>query len=268
MDFKKLRLDLIKKTKEQVRENYLEKDVHIIKAINLIDELDKKINELSELVIEWYGVHFPELQYIVLDQEKYLQVACLGSKEKMSKSVLKKVLDDEQTEQVLSALKDSMGPELDEGVMSVVVETVKSVLDLRKTREMLTEFVEKEMVLLLPNFCALCPPVLAARFLAQAGSLKKLVMLPSSTLQVFGAEKALFRHLKGNGKSPKHGFLFGHPLIRSLKPWQRGKMARSLAGKLSIALKEDFFGGKNISKELQKDLDERLSRIRKESGLN
>ncbi len=113
-----------------------------------------------------------------------------------------------------------------------------------------------------PNLSAIAGPVLGARLLAKAGGLKKLALLPASTIQVIGAEKALFRHLRTGARPPKHGILFQHPLVRNAKKWQRGKIARTIAAKLAIAAKEDYFGGKYIADDLRKEIEERVKEIK------
>ncbi len=113
-----------------------------------------------------------------------------------------------------------------------------------------------------PNIKELAGPLLGARLIAKAGGLKKMAELPASTIQVLGAEKALFRHLTKGTRPPKHGILFQHPWVRNAKRWQRGKIARSLAAKLAIAAKEDYFEGRFIADKLKKELEERIEEIK------
>ena len=131
-------------------------------------------------------------------------------------------------------------------------------------KKSLEAFIDKTMNEELPNFSALAGPVIGAKMLSEAGSLKRLAMLPSSTIQLLGAEKALFEHLKEGKKCPKHGYLFNHSLVRKVGRKSKGKAARAIAGKLSIAAKIDYFnnGKKNISEQLNKELNERLKQIK------
>src|SRR4030065_417735 len=114
----------------------------------------------------------------------------------------------------------------------------------------------------MPNFSAVAGPLLGARLLSVAGSLDRLAMMPSSTIQLLGAEKALFRHLKGEGKAPKYGILFGHPLIQQATKETKGKVARLVAAKLSIAARLDRFAGKDEGESLRKQLEESMRKIR------
>ena len=114
-----------------------------------------------------------------------------------------------------------------------------------------------------PNVTALVGPLLGARLLSLAGSLEELAKLPASTIQVLGAEKALFRALRTGGKPPKHGVIFQFPEIRRSPRWQRGKIARALATKLAIAARVDYFTGRYIGDELKKKLMERIDEIKK-----
>ncbi|MCX6803573.1 MAG: hypothetical protein NTY48_03300 [Candidatus Diapherotrites archaeon] len=132
---------------------------------------------------------------------------------------------------------------------------------IEEEKKALTEFIEKEMTSEFPNFSALATPVLGAKLLASAGSKKRLCFMPASTIQVLGAEKALFAHMRNNAKSPKHGHLFNHPLMQKLPRFRRGKVARIIAGKLSIALKQDYFGGENTSSKVMKELAEKIGAI-------
>ena len=85
--------------------------------------------------------------------------------------------------------------------------------------------------------------MLGARLISLAGSLEKLAEFPSSTIQVIGASKALFKHLRARAPSPKHGIIYSHPLINTAPWWVRGKIARAVAAKLSLAARIDFYSG-------------------------
>jgi nucleolar protein 56 len=112
-----------------------------------------------------------------------------------------------------------------------------------------------------PNTKYLVGSLLGARLIALSGGLMNLAKRPASTIQVLGAEKALFRSLKTGTKPPKHGLIFQHTLLHDAKRWQRGKIARALAGKLAIAARADAFGGRPIGKELKADMDRRIEEI-------
>ncbi|MGY5871810.1 MAG: C/D box methylation guide ribonucleoprotein complex aNOP56 subunit, partial [Candidatus Thorarchaeota archaeon] len=108
-------------------------------------------------------------------------------------------------------------------------------------------------------------PLVGARLISLAGSLKDLARKPSSTVQVFGAEKALFRAIKTGADPPKHGIIYRVSEINSAPYWQRGKIARALAGKLSIAARIDAYSDRNIGTSLREDFLERVEEIKKQN---
>jgi len=257
-----LRKKLIAETKVKVAEAYTAKDPHIIKAVKVLEELDGVFNLLAEHAIEWYGFHFPEMFALVKDNEACLLVALQGKRQDLKAENLD-FLAEEMRSALLEKAKKSMGADLSPEDLAQIQLLCRNALTLKDERKELTAYLEKAMSELAPNFSELAGAVLAARILAQAGSMERLASLPSSTLQLLGAEKALFRHLQSGGKPPKHGYIYAHPLLRSLPYHAKGKMARSLAAKLSLAVREDFFGQKNIVAELKKDLDARAESLKK-----
>jgi nucleolar protein 56 len=138
----------------------------------------------------------------------------------------------------------------------------RKVLELYNVRQSLEKHVDIVMEEVAPNTKTIAGSLLGARLIAIAGGLVNLAKLPASTMQVLGAEKALFRALKTKARPPKHGIIFQHPLIHDAKRWQRGKIARALAGKLSIAARVDAFKGKYAGDELKADLDKRVEEIK------
>lgn len=259
----KLRKKLIKKTKKQVREKYSGRDTHIIRAINVIEDIDSVFNLLFEDVREWYSVHFPELERLVKGNETYLKlIAGLGErKEFLEKNILKIYENKKQAKKISKAAKKSVGAELKEKDVLRIKRLASKAVDLKKQRNALASYLESEIKEQMPNFYKIAGPLLGARLLNEAGSMKKLALMPSSTVQVLGAEKALFRHLKSGAKPPKHGIIFQHPMLKKVKGGNRGKMARTLSNKLSIAAREDYFGEKNITKKLLKELNERAKKL-------
>jgi nucleolar protein 56 len=129
---------------------------------------------------------------------------------------------------------------------------------LSEEKKHIVEFIENQCMEEIPCFTGLATPIIAARMLAQARSLRRMAFMPGSTIQILGAEKALFNHLRKNKKCPKHGFLFNHPLIQNLPKHKRGKAARLLGAKLALAAKIDYFKGEDISKELYEDTEKKI----------
>ncbi len=141
-------------------------------------------------------------------------------------------------------------------------ELARAILSLRESRQRLEDVVASAASSLAPNLSALAGPVLAARLISRASSLKRLAEMPSSVIQVMGAEKALFKHLHGKAPSPKHGIIYRHPAILGTPKKLRGRMARTLAAKLAIAARLDY-AGSGISSELKGDLDRRIIEVRR-----
>ena len=139
----------------------------------------------------------------------------------------------------------------------------KSFITIKKEMKTLEGQIEKDMVKLAPNISNIVGPMIGARLISSAGGINKLAMLPASTIQVLGAEKALFRFKKEGGKPPKHGYIFQHTYINKSPRKIRGKIARVLATKISIAAKADVFTKRDMSKELTEDIKGRISEIRK-----
>ncbi|HIG99679.1 MAG TPA: hypothetical protein HA258_03760 [Thermoplasmata archaeon] len=127
----------------------------------------------------------------------------------------------------------------------------------------LQEQIEKDMKTIAPNTSAIIGPLIGARLIAFAGGMQRMALMPASTIQILGAEKALFRFKKEGGKPPKHGVIFQHLSINCAPKNERGKIARLLASKISTAIKADVFTKRNISEELQEDIKIRMLEIRK-----
>jgi nucleolar protein 56 len=138
----------------------------------------------------------------------------------------------------------------------------RSILSLRESRACMEQEVSTTVQIIAPNLSALAGPVLAARLISRSGSLRRLAEMPSSSIQVMGAEKSLFKHLNGHAPSPKHGIIYRHPAVIGAPKRLRGKIARTLAGKLAIASRLDAFGA-GPSQDLSADLDKRLADIRR-----
>jgi nucleolar protein 56 len=226
------------------------RDKIIIHVIGVIDELDDDINSLSERLREWYGLHFPELAREIKGHESYAEtISKYGKRENIKNGKLAEYAS------------KSVGMEFDESDEKSIVIFSKSLLSMIKTREHLAKYIEDLCKEVMPNFSALAGPLIASRLLAHAGGLEKLAKMPSSTIQLLGAEKALFRHLKGKGKSPKYGVLFAHPLIQKAPKDLRGKVARLISSKLSLAAKMDFYSKKDRSKELKEELEKSVESL-------
>ena len=264
-DIEQLRKQLIKKAKKQVQARYSEKDVHVIRAVSVLGDLDSAFNLLAENCIEWYSAHFPELHSVVRDNEAYLRIAELGERQGISAKKLSKLLgESEKAELVEEKAKKSMGSPLPKKALQEIKLLAQNALSLKEERKKLQQFIEVEMEALAPNFSKIAGPVLGARLLAAASGLKQLAMMPSSTMQLLGAEKALFRHLRNKkSKGPKYGLIYGHALVKKMPGKHKGKLARSLASKLVLAARADYFGSKkDVAKEMLAGLEAREKQLR------
>ncbi len=156
-----------------------------------------------------------------------------------------------------------MGADLYDTDMEQIQKMCERVLELYDARSDLEKYVDEVMKEVAPNTSALAGSTLGARLIAQAGRLEDLAKMPASTIQVLGAEKALFRSLTTGARPPKHGIIFQHVLIHGAKRRLRGKIARAFAGKLAIAVRTDAFSGNYIGERLNEDLQERIEEINK-----
>ena len=252
----------IEYSKQQIRDVSGQEDLQIIEGINSLDELDKAINILMARINEWYGLHFPELENLVKDSNEYFKFVSLGlnrssitEKDLVSFSFSEKKLD-----AIFSAAQDSKGGEINSKDLSIISILSGNVINLVKVRDKMLNYISDLMNNIAPNLSAIAGPTIGARLIAKSGGLMKLAKLPSSTIQVLGAEKALFRSLKSGSRPPKHGIIFQHDKVHSSPKWQRGKIARSLASKIAIAARIDVFrGSKEI--DIEHSLDERYREI-------
>jgi len=258
----KLNLEL---TRRKLRKYAQKRDLLAIQAIRAIDDIDKTLNLFAARLREWYSIHFPELDDIVRDHYEYAKiVAYIGSRDAMTVEALTKIgVPEGRAKRIVEMASKSIGAELSEMDLKVIQRVANIWLDLYNLRRDLTDYISQVMKEIAPNITALVGPLLGARLLSLAGSLEELAKLPASTIQVLGAEKALFRALRTGGKPPKHGVIFQFPEIRRAPRWQRGKIARALATKLAIAARVDFFTGRYIGDELKKKLMERIEEIKK-----
>ncbi|EOY22434.1 Nucleolar protein NOP56 [Theobroma cacao] len=253
-------------SRAKVKFNVNRVDNMVIQAIFLLDTLDKDINSFSMRVREWYSWHFPELVKIVNDNYLYARVAKLiEDKSKLSEEhipALTEILGDEdKAKEVVEAGKASMGQDLTPVDLINVQLFAQRVMDLAEYRKNLYDYLVTKMNDIAPNLASLIGEVVGARLISHAGSLTNLAKCPSSTLQILGAEKALFRALKTRGNTPKYGLIFHSSFIGRASARNKGRMARYLANKCSIASRIDCFADKGTTvfgEKLREQVEERL----------
>jgi nucleolar protein 56 len=250
-------------TKKVIKSYAQQKDKIIIQVAEAISDLDKTLNLLSERLREWYSLYFPELDHLVNKHEIYANlVTNLKKRENFTKSQLKKILPSKLAGKISEEAKNSMGGELEDYDLNAIVKFAEEISHLYEKRKELYDYLEKLMNEEAPNITKLAGVSLGARLIGLAGGLERLSKMPASTIQVLGAEKALFAHLRTGAEPPKHGIIYNHPLIQGSPHWQRGKIARALACKLAIAARADY-AGDYIADELLEKLNKRVEDIKR-----
>ncbi len=240
---RRLRDFAIEMSSEKVKEESKRLDLHVAQAINALDETDQILNTVGARMREWYGLHFPELDNLVSSLTTYAEIVRkAGSREDVTKELLESIgIEDRKTDIIISACTRSRGGIITEESLNTIRQLANEILTQTAIRKKLEEHVELMMDAVAPNIKQLLTASVGARLIARAGGLNKLAILPASTIQVIGAEKALFRSLRTGADPPKHGLLFQHAMVHSAPRWQRGKIARALASKLAIAARIDLF---------------------------
>ncbi|MEM0216541.1 MAG: C/D box methylation guide ribonucleoprotein complex aNOP56 subunit [Candidatus Bathyarchaeia archaeon] len=254
----------IELTKHKVKRAVEKRDLLVAQAIQALDDLDKTTNLFMSRLREWYGIHFPELDRLLEKHETYARLVLnIGVRSQYTlEGLIKEGLPSPKAKQVYEAAQDSMGADLSDGDLMQIQALARNILALYELRDQLEKYIDEAMEGVAPNIKAVTGSLLGARLIALAGSLENLAKMPASTIQVLGAEKALFRSLKTGSRPPKHGIIFQHPYLHDAKKWQRGKIARAMAGKIAIAARADLFGGRFIGDELRAELEKRVEEIK------
>lgn len=252
-------------TKKKVKEAAEKRDLFVAQAISAIDEIDKTINLFASRLREWYGLHFPELNDLVRDHRDFVKIVhILGPRSELVRDKLLEIgIPAPKAKRIEKSARGSMGATVTDFDMSAIRQIAELLTQLYEARKKLETYVDEAMKEVAPNIRGLVGSLLGARLIALAGGLQKLAVLPASTIQVLGAEKALFRALRTGGRPPKHGLIFQYPAIFKAPRWQRGKIARALAAKLAIAARIDAFTGEYKVDEIKEELQKRIEEIRK-----
>lgn len=207
-------------------------DKHLIQAINSIDDIDEAISKLIERIREWYELYFPEMN-VIHNNETYIKL----------------IAENKSKEKIIEAKRDAFSIDIDEfdedeinsEDLEILNDYANSIYELQKTRKNIEKYIDVKMESIAPNLKALVGSTLGAKLISHAGGIKRLSTYPSSTVQIMGAEKALFRHLRSGDRPPKYGLIYQHPKVRGSKWWNRGKIARTLASRISLATRKDVY---------------------------
>ncbi len=238
----------------QVREKALEltrvkvaesvnEDNHIMQSISAMEDLDKAANLLIRRLREWYEHYSPEFSRSIGDNEAFVKL----------------ILEKDRKEQLAEVkVVKTMGADFKKEDLDVMESTARTIISLYEQRHILETYIESVMKKYAPNLLILAGATIGARLLREAGSMKRLSSIQASTVQMYGAEKALFRHLKTGARPPKHGYIINHPLLVAAHHKDKGRVARALADKISIACKVDYFKGDPIGQELRDALEKRF----------
>ena len=224
------------------------RDRSLVQAIRSLDDQIATINLYNERLHEWYGMHFPELADYARDARYAQLIAMNGEREGVIEE--------------LGIEIESIGADMDPADIGAIRDLADTLSRLYDDKERTEEYIQGIVEETCPNMCAVLGAPLAARMVSLAGGLERLASLPSSTVQLLGAEKAMFRHLKSGKKGPKHGVIYQHPEVHRSPYWQRGKIARALAGKVLIAAKIDQYHGDFAGDRLNDEFMRRVEDIR------
>jgi nucleolar protein 56 len=246
--------------KSSITEATTKRDLYAIQTVRYIEDLDKMLNLLAGRIREWYGLHFPELDRLVEKHDTYIRlVKNLGPRNSFTRENLaSQGIPEDKAREISERASKSSGAEIPQPDLDWLREVSAEVLDLFKQRDSAEKYTDKIMAEVAPNMTSLLGAVLSAKLISMGGGLENVAKMPASTLQVLGAEKALFRTIKTGARPPKHGVIFQYAAIHQSPKWLRGKIARAVAGKLAIAARMDAFGGANAGEKLRGALDKKI----------
>lgn len=244
----------------RMKESSEEEDKLIIHAINSIDEIDESISKLVERIREWNILYFPEID-IIQNNESFINlIADYDNRDEIINNPPEAIEKNES----IDVENGSSGADIEIEDVDMINNFAKSIQSLQSTRRKTEEYIDKKMEKLAPNLRDLLGSTLGAKLISHIGGLKDLAMYSAATIQIMGAEKALFRHLKTGERPPKHGLIFQHPQVRTNPWWVRGKIARTLALKISLAVRKDVFSNE-FDPTISESFLKRVEEIKKEN---
>jgi len=253
-------------SRAKVKFNVNKSDNMIIQSIALLDQLDKDINTFCMRIREWYSYHFPELIKIVPENALYAKVVKLiKNRKELTQDLLEDIeailMDSARAQAVIDASKSSMGMDISPVDLLNIDMFASRVIGLTDYRKELSAYLQSKMAVVAPNLATLIGDTVGARLISHAGSLTNLAKAPASTVQILGAEKALFRALKTRGNTPKYGLIFHSSFIGRAGAKNKGRISRYLANKCSIASRIDAFSDESTTvfgSKLKEQVEDRL----------
>ena len=250
-------------------------DTMIVQAIALLDDLDKELNTYAMRVKEWYGWHFPEMQKIINDNMAYARVIItMGMRTSAATSDLSEILDEDMEAALKTAAEVSMGTEITDVDLLNIRALAEQVISFAEYRQQLSSYLTARMNAIAPNLTVLVGELVGARLISHAGSLLNLSKAPASTLQILGAEKALFRALKTKHATPKYGLIYHASLIGQAGK-SKGKVARMLAAKATLGSRYDAYNEEKpeegfegaLGQEMRRKVEGRLRHLEGKSAI-
>lgn len=239
----------------KIKKSSQEEDKLLIQAINSVDDIDESISKLVERIRDWYTIYFPEMDTIS-NNETYIKL--------IAESENREDILENFNEHFAEEIEESTGADIEEDDLLMLKSFAESIYSLQKSRRELETYIDSKMEAIAPNLRDLLGSTLGAKLIAHIGSIKRLATYPASVIQIMGAEKAIFRHLKTGERPPKHGLIFQHPSVRGAKWWNRGKIARNLALKITLAVRKDVFSGE-YDPSIAEDYLKKVEQIEKEN---
>ncbi|XP_044755099.1 nucleolar protein 58 [Coccinella septempunctata] len=222
-------------------------DTMIVQAVSLLDDIDKDLNNNYMRVKEWYGWHFPELSTIITDNLTYVKaVTVIGTRDNAATSDLSDILPEDIEEKIRQAAEISMGSEIAQDDILNIQNLCEQIVEMANHRDQLNKYLESRMMAMAPNLSVLVGELVGARLISHSGSLINLAKQPASTIQILGAEKALFRALKTKKDTPKYGLIYHTALVGKSSTKNKGKISRMLAAKAALAIRVDALGEDGI----------------------
>lgn len=243
-------------------------DSMIIQAIKMLDDIDKELNVYAMRTKEWYGWHFPEMAKTLNDNLAYARVVRhVGMRDNFKDADLSEILPEDVEVALKASAELSMGVEITEEDLQNAIDLADQVIKFTEYRAQLTSYLESRMRAIAPNLTALVGYLVGARLISHAGSVLSLAKAPGSTIQILGAEKALFRALKTKKDTPKYGIMYHSSLVGQATGKNKGKIARMLAAKVALGLRVDALGDDDEEDEEQRAILGLTNRIKLENYL-
>ncbi len=260
-DIDELRRKTLASAKAGIKNAYASEEYALMQAVNAYRETTKSYNLAYERLSEWYGIYFPEIKISSPDVLADLAIALNDMGSASKEAIMGAVKDSERAESIYSKAAATIGRGMNGEEKEALVGYAKMCKHMGEALLEIEAYLKVASKRLMPNTMFLTDEKIAAELLAKAGSMERLAMMPASTIQLLGAEKALFKHIKFGSKPPKYGVLFKLPRITAARRDLRGRYARAYAAKIAIALKADHFTKNYIAERLMNDLDESIKRI-------